>query len=421
MSNNDYPFGRGQAFFILIIASLLYLISFADMQLFAVVQETMRIDLGLTDTQVGVIQTVFMMTTAFALPNAFLMDRWSRKYIMGIAAILWSIFTFLTGLGRNFITVLIPRMLTGATQAGFPSGGTALLTVAFPHRVRTTVLSIFNGVSLVGLATGMAIGGYLTVHFASWRVPFYIFAIPGIVVGSVAFFFKDYKTAHVVEQKTAKNENFFKSAFSLLKVPTLWRINLGFAMMQITTTAVIVWGPTYIMRVQGLKPDQVGLMVGGMILICVVGGVCGGVITDKWHKKNPRARMLVPAISMLAGTAFVIPSIWLDVRGIGYVLLCLWGITSAAATPSLIAAMQDVVTLGKRAQVGGLNALTQYVLGGGWAPMLMGMLSDSLGGGAGGLKLALIIASAFGLIASFFYFFAARSYPADAARIQTST
>jgi len=77
----------------------------------------------------------------FAMPISYWVDRWSRKNMIGIMAIVWSTFTFTTGLGRNFLTVFIPRFLTGMGNAGFPAAGTALISASYPENARARKLS----------------------------------------------------------------------------------------------------------------------------------------------------------------------------------------------------------------------------------------------------------------------------------------
>lgn len=417
-ANNDYPFGKGQALFILIVTCLLYLINYMDRQVFSVVQEPMRLALGLTDTQCGIIQTAFIAGMGiFSLPLAFLVDRWSRKKAIGVMALMWSGFTFLTGLGRDFVTILLPRMFVGLGEAGFTSGGTPLLTTAYPRRLRATVLGIFNIVVPLGSAVGMMLGGYIAVKTGSWSAPFFFFAIPGVIVGVLAFFLKDYKTAPAENSGDKKGESFWSSAVSLLKIPSLLRLYIGYIMLQVMFMSILTWMPTFMIRAQDIQADKAGLLVGVVGLLGIVGAILGGLIADKWQKTNPRARMLVPAIAMVLSTVCMVAAFAFNVQGIGYILACVWGVLATVALPPLTAVTQDVTPLDKRGQAWGMNVFLANLLGAAWAPMLIGLLSDALGAGAGGLKVALLISTSCGVIAGILFFLSAKHYPSDAAKI----
>jgi MFS family permease len=170
-------------------------------------------------------------------------------------------------------------------------------------------------------------------------------------------------------------------------------------------------------RAQDIQADKAGLLVGVMGLLGVVGAILGGMIADRWQKTNPRARMLVPAIAMILSTVCMVAAFFFNIQGIGYILACVWGVLSASTLPPLIAVTQDVTPLDKRGQAWGLNIFLANLLGAAWAPMLIGLLSDALGAGAFGLKVALLISTSCGFIAGILFFLSAKHYPSDAAKI----
>lgn len=125
----EYSAGGRNSTYILTVCTLLYTVNFIDRQVFSAVMEPMKIGLGLTDTQCGILQTVFILGVAlFTFPASHLIDRWSRKKPIVIMSIFWSIFTYCTGIATSFISLLIPRTLVGIGEAGFSAGGTALIT-----------------------------------------------------------------------------------------------------------------------------------------------------------------------------------------------------------------------------------------------------------------------------------------------------
>ncbi len=415
-NGKGYLFGKGHAVFILVVIAILNMINQMDRTVFAVAQEPMRIALGLNDTQIGWFQTVFWLGLAvMTLPIAFICDRWSRRKMLGILAITWSGFTFLTGLGRNFITILVPRMLVGVGESGFNSGGQALIVRAWPQRLRGTVLAIFLVVSQLGVPLGMALGGMLVVKYNSWSSPFFFFAIPGIIFGVVAFFLRDYETAPPpVKDDGVTKESFFTSILTLFKTPTLLSSYVGYAAYNIVAGALLAWVPTFLIRSQGIKADQAGLMVGIIGFIGLIGAVIGGVISDKWQKRNPRARMHICAISTTVGTVAIFGALLMDIQGMGYVFACLWAFTWLMVQAPNAAVTQDCSSLDKRGQAWGVNNFLGFITA--WAPLSAGALSDSLGSGANGLKIALMCISAFGVLTFTAYYIGAKYYEKDMAK-----
>jgi MFS family permease len=413
--------GGSKSHFILIICTLLYMLNYMDRQVLSSVQEVMKTDLQLTDSQIGLIQTLFLMSIAvFSLPVAFLADRWSRRKSLGIMVTIWSFFTYLTGLGRSFLGVLFPRTFVGVGEAGFGAVGTAMITAAYPERLRSRVLGVFNLAIPLGCAAGVVAGGYLSVHYGGWRTPFYIFAIPGVLLGVAAMFLKDYKTAVEVDE-SGKRIRFMKAAFRLFKIPTLRWLYIGYGMMQVMVFSFLVWAPTFVMRAHNVKEDRAGIIVGIIGLMAIVGAILGGVLADLWQKRNSRARMLLPAIVIALSSVCLIGAFVLEFRGLGYFMGILYGILAVMSAPALGAVTQDVVPPGMKSSSWGMVVLTQYLFGGGWGPVIVGIFSDHLGGGVHGLKIALVIASCGGLLAGLFYWIASRHYPGDMEKVCCST
>lgn len=434
----EFKVGGSGAHMILIICSLLYMVNYMDRQVLSAVLEPMREALGFSDAHAGAIQTVFLLSIAlFSFPVAFLVDRWSRKKSIGFMAIIWSIFTYLTGKGMSFITVLIPRAIVGVGESGFSAGGTAMISAAYPKESRGKVMGIFNMVIPLGAALGVILGGLIAEKTGSWRSPFYIFAIPGIVLGIAAFFLRDYKTMEDLDE-TGKKRGFIKSAVTLFKIPTLKWTFIGYGIHNIMAFSVLTWFSAYFMRSRGVTVDKAGMLLGIISLMAIIGAPLGGFLADMWQKKNDKARMLLPAVMDLLSAVVLIAALVFKVEGIGFYLALLWGVLFMMGLPALSAVTQDVVTPALKGMAWGLTVLTMYVFGGGWAPYVVGEISDALfvvlGGTAEGLtdaevmnfmaeglKYALMIVATSGIIASIFFFIGARHYPDDMNKVKDIT
>lgn len=405
----------------LIVCSLLYMVNYMDRQVLSVVLEPMKLDLGLTDTQAGAIQTIFLMSIAlFSFPISFLMDRWSRRKSLGIMAIVWSAFTYLTGLGRSFITVIIPRTIVGVGEAAFASAGTALIGAAYTPKFRSRVMGVFNMAIPIGAAIGVILGGYLSVNYGGWRTPFYVFAVPGILLGIVAFFLKDYQTV-VAEKGGGDSTGLFQSAVRLLKIPTLRWMYIGQAMHGIVVSSFLTWLPAFIMRAHGVTEDKAGILTAAIGIMAVIGAPLGGFLADFWYKRNRKGRMLLAVVSISLASVCFIGAVLLKLHGFGLVLGMLFGILIVLGVPSFSAISQDVVTPDLKSMVWGMSVLCQYVLGGGWGPLMVGFLSQTMGGNTHGLAVALIVSTCFGFVASLFLFVSAKHYPNDMDRIKGVT
>jgi MFS family permease len=417
----EFRSGGINAHVTLIVCSLLYMVNYMDRQVLSVVLEPMKLDLGLTDTQAGAIQTIFLMSVAlFSFPIAFLMDRWSRRKSLGIMAILWSIFTCITGFGRNFATVIIPRTIVGVGEAAFAAAGTALIGAAYAQQFRSRVMGVFNMAIPIGAAIGVILGGYLSANYGGWRTPFYVFAVPGILLGIIAFFLKDYRTV-VAEKSDDNSMGLFQSALRLLRIPTLRWMYIGQAMHGIVVSSFLTWIPAYIMRAHGVTEDKAGLLTAAIGIMAVIGAPLGGFLADLWYKRNRKGRMLLAVVSIPLASVCFIGAILLKLQGFGLVLGLLFGVLIVLGVPSFSAISQDVVAPDQKSMVWGMSVLCQYVLGGGWGPLMVGFLSQTMGGNTYGLTVALIVSACFGFVASIFLFVSAQHYSNDMDHIKSVT
>jgi MFS family permease len=416
----DYKTGGWRAHYILIICSLLYMVNYMDRQVLSAVLEPMKIDLGLSDTQAGSLHTVFLLSMAFfSVPVAYLVDRWSRRKSVALMAIFWSVFTYVTGLGRSFIGVLIPRFFVGMGESGFSSGGTAMLTAVYPPESRGKVMGVFSLVIPIGAALGTILGGYISKNYGGWRTPFYVFAVPGILLAILAFFMRDYKTVHHMDERGNKI-GFVSSALSLFKIPSLKWMYIGYGVRNIMIFSILVWLSAFFMRSREIAEDKAGMLAGLIMMMAIVGAILGGALSDIWQKRNRKARMLLAMAGDGLAAAALIAALLLDMRGAGYALGVLYGILVMVGTPALSAVSQDVVMPALKGTSWGMAVLCMIVLGGGWGPVLVGAISDAMGGGPAGLKAALIIVAFSGFASAFFLWLGSRHYPADMDRVKNA-
>jgi MFS family permease len=140
-----------------------------------------------------------------------------------------------------------------------------------------------------------------------------------------------------------------------------------------------------------------------------------------WYRKNRRGRLYLPALAA-AGSSICLMATFFGFAAsfpLGMVFGLLFGAISMAAIPSLSSVSQDVVPLAHKGLSYGLTVFSMYFLGGAWSPMLVGAISDTLGGGADGLMWAATCASAGGLIGAICFLASARTYLLDEARVDS--
>jgi len=418
-SPKEYRTGSGASIYILIICTLLWMVNWMDRQVLSAVLEPMKADLRLNDGDMGIIGTVFLVSIAIlSFPAAYLIDRWSRRKTLGIMALLWSLFTFLTGKAWNFWTVLIPRSLVGVGEAGYSAGGSAMIAAAYSSKARGVVLGIFNMGIPLGVALGSLLGGMLAKQYG-WQAPFLFFAIPGIILAIMAFFMKDYKTVHQTNEQGGK-VTFGKSIATIFKIPTLVWVAVGYGITNIMTMSFMFWAPAFIGRAWSVDVAVANSALVPIVLLAIVGSPLGGILADVWFRKNPRGRFYIPAIATIGGALAIIGAIYFQFKGAaGTSLWILFGLLNAMALPAVSAATQDVAPVAQKGLAWGIMVACGYFLGGAWSPYLVGAISNSLGQDAQALGTALSIAAALGgILGGLCFLMASRPYPMDMEKVK---
>ncbi|MEO7733326.1 MAG: MFS transporter [Kofleriaceae bacterium] len=413
-ASQRFEIGGRRATYVLVICSLLHAVSYADWQVMSIVLQPLKRDLGLSDVQIGVANTAYFVgIIVFTLPVSHLVDAWSRKKMIGAMALAWSACTLATGLAGGFAALLVARLGVGVGEAGFGPGGTALVSASYPERQRGQKLGVFNVFVTVGVIVGVIAGGYLSAHHGGWRTPFYVFGVPGLVLGGLAFAMQDYRLPRT-------RAPFVANLRALLRIRTLRWLYLGLGMYAVLQISVGTWFPSLLIRAYDLREDQAGLVMGVVSILGLAGPILGGVLADRWQHRFAGGRMRLASLSIAiaAGFMWLVLLAALDLHNRPLMWFCaammpLHSIFVGMALPAVAATTQDVVPPHQKGLAWGAALVALFLLGGAWGPLLVGAVSDQLDAGYRGLALGLAITGGFGLLASAAWRVAARHVDGD--------
>ncbi len=190
--------GSRYAKYVLVVLTIVYVFNFVDRQIISILAEEIKADLGLNDTQLGVLYgTVFAVFYAlFGIPLGRLADVWMRKSMISIGLFFWSAMTALSGTARSFGMLLGFRVGVGIGEASASPAAFSMLSDYFSPKQRATVLSVYSSGVYIGGGIGLAIGGIVidTWHhwfpnpsdaplgIAGWQMAFFLVGIPGILM-----------------------------------------------------------------------------------------------------------------------------------------------------------------------------------------------------------------------------------------------
>ncbi|HUT52990.1 MAG TPA: MFS transporter [bacterium] len=412
--------GKNAPTFIMAVLCLLYISDYADRYIVSSMFEFIKRDWEITDAQAGMLMSVVLIfISVFTIPASVIIDRWSRRKMVSIMVMLWSLATLACAFTVNYTQLLVARAFIGIGESGYAPAGSAMLAAAYGEEKRARALGLWNAAIPLGAGLGLFLGGIIASKWG-WHHAFGLVSVPGMALAVAAWFLPDYKTVPAgkdAAQKSAPDlRAFAKRAVGIMRIPSLMLTDLGFAMNVAVTTALMTWLPSYFERIGAAEPGKGGTYTVSVFAMVLVGAPLGGFISDRWRKTRKDARLLLPAITS-AASAVLLLLVFLNGGSKAQLpLLVIFGILASCYIAPAAAVTQDVVHPGVRAFSYGMCVIIQHLCGDNWSPWLVGALSDRMKGGLGS---ALLVLPIFALLASAFFYAGAKFYERDLAKVET--
>ena len=399
---------------ILITLFLVYMSDYADRFVVASMFGYIKEDWGITDAQAGdLMGVVILFITIFSLPVSMLIDRWSRRKMMSIMTLFWSMATLACAFTKNYWQLLVARAFIGIGEAGYAPAGTAMLAGAYPEKRRALVMGIWNIAIPLGMGIGLMAGGQIAARWG-WQHAFGLVALPGVILAVVAWFLPDYKSVRPENSGETLVANFKSDLGTIVRIPSLVFTYLGFAMNVSLTTALATWLSVYFERTGVAEQGKGGMYATPVFALILIGAPLGGLLSDVWHKRNTEGRLYFPAVTSLiaAGVLFVafqFPGAFFPQVPI----LILFGIFVTGFIAPAVSVTQDVVHPGLRAFSYAMCVIVQHLLGDVWSPSIIGRLSDAFT-----LEKAVMFMPVWAVLAAVCFFIASRFYVKDMERVE---
>ena len=366
---------------VLILLWMAYLLNQADRQVFNTVLPAIRDALQLTDTSIGLIATIFNLCYAVMVPLGGLAgDRLSRKWVVTIAILFWSVATMFTGLATGVIMLILLRSVaTGGGEAFFGPANYSLLG-QYHTDTRARAMSIHQTAYYVGVILAGWLAGYIADKLG-WEYSFIIFGAVGVVWGVImAIRLKDKKddNAPSEDKKTEKIGilDGFKVVFT---TPTALMLTIGFSGLIFVITGFMTWVPAYLQEEFGQSQAASGFnSMFYTYLAAFIGVLLAGSLSDKFAAKTNKARMLLQAFGLIAGSVFLFimgnsTSLW-----VLYLSFAGWGFFRAFFDANTYTVLYDVTPSRLHASCSSAMITTGFAVGA-LAPVVLGAMKQSLG------------------------------------------
>jgi predicted MFS family arabinose efflux permease len=260
-----------------------------DRNILAVLLESIKRDLELSDTALGLLGGVSfgIFYAGVGLPVAWLADRCNRRSLIALSLGLWSVMTALCGLATSFGTLFVARIGVGIGEAGGSPPSQSLLCDYFPPERRAFALGVLYVFVPLGFVIGFASGGWLDETFG-WQAAFLIVGLPGVALAALVRLTLDEPVRGGLDpQRSAERApSLLATLRYFVTRPTMRHLSLAGAVHGIGAFSAALWLPSYFMRVFDVGSAEAGLW---MALAYGVGGGAG-VLSGGWFADRLAAR-----------------------------------------------------------------------------------------------------------------------------------
>jgi MFS family permease len=376
-----------------------YLVALVDRQLLSLLVGPLKQGLDLTDTQVGMLQGLAfgLFYTLLGIPIGRLIDSWSRRNVIAIGAFLWCLMTAACGLAGSFAHLFLARVGVGVGEATMSPGALSMLSDYFAPARRALAISVYIAGGSLGSGVALIIGGTVIDHFVQrgpvhlpllgvlqpWQSVFVAVGLTGLVAVALLL------TVHEPPRRLGAGEH-AGSAPSwrefgrfLAARRRLFVLHFGgMGLFSVLSYGLLAWAPTFFIRHHGWTATQVGITFGSIVALCgFVGVISGGA----WATRR-RAAGVADATLRTAAFGFaaiVLPAIagplLADPRlSLGCYALCAFFMAFPSGVSA--AALQEVTPNRLRAQTSAVYYFAINLLGLGFGPVLVGLLTDRVFG-----------------------------------------
>lgn len=374
---------------VLLLLWMAYLLNQGDRQVFNTVLPAIRDALSLTDTSIGWIATIFNLFYACCVPfGGWVGDRFSKKWVVTIAILFWSVATMFTGLANGvFLLILMRSVATGGGEAFFGPANYSLLG-QYHTDTRARAMSIHQTAYYIGVILAGWLAGAIADFFdksnpgGGWKYSFLIFGAAGIVWGVLMILrLKDSPDAPKVDK--AKLANPFKTIWmgfkAVFSTPTSLMLTIGFSGLIFVITGYMTWVPAYLQEEFAQSQSAAGL--NSMLWTYVaafVGVLLAGSLSDRLARRSNMARMMLQGFGLLGGAVFLFlmggnPTIILL-----YSAFAGWGFFRAFFDANTYAVLYDVTPSHLHASCSSAMITTGFAVGS-LAPVILGALKEKMG------------------------------------------
>ena len=376
---------NGYRYYALGLLTTVYVLNFVDRQILTILQEPIKEELNLSDSQLGLLTgfSFALFYVVMGFPIARWADRGVRRNIIGLAVGFWSVMTALCGMAQTYSYLLAARVGVGVGEAGCSPSAHSMISDVFPPSKRATALATYNVGINIGVLLGFLLGGWLQEIYG-WRIAFFAVAAPGIVLALIVKYtlaapLRGYSEISSYNAEVSEPANLKEVLFQLLTKPTFRHLCMACALVAFAGYGMTNWLPSFLIRSYGMATGPIGTW---LALIVGVGGGLGtffsGYFSDRLGSKDCRWYVWISLLGFGISLPLIFAMLFVDNAVLSLIFFIIPGALQSIYLAPLIAVTHSLVESRMRAQASAVVFLILNLIGLGLGPLLIGILSDIL-------------------------------------------
>lgn len=361
---------------------LIYTSNFIDRTILATLGQAIKVDLNISDAQLGLLQGLAfaLFYTALGIPLARLSERVNRVSLISICLGLWSIMTALCGFAQNFLQLFLMRVGVGIGEAGCTPPAHSLISDLYGPKKRATALAVYSIGIPLGMMIGAVSGGWLTDAF-NWRVAMIVVGLPGLLLALVFRLLAREPERGAAEEApfeaSAAAPSIAETAKHLFGNPAFLHITIGATLVGFVGYGTGTFAQAYFIRMFDLSYAQVGFafgLIGGVS--AGLGTVLGGVLSDWAGHRRKAWYALLPGIGLLIAAPAYIFAFTRNDWTTAVMMMLLPGLFHYAYIGPTLGVMHNLATPRMRATATALFFVAVNLIGLGLGPYITGLIID---------------------------------------------
>lgn len=372
------PISTAMRRYVVTVLVVTAVVAYIDRQVISILLESIKMDLHLNDTQIGLLTGLFFsgLFIVAGVPLARLSDRGNRKTIISICLAGWSLATMLCGMAQNYVQIALSRSLVAIGEAGSAPASSSIIADLFRPLERSRIFALISCGSAIGIAFGIYAGGTLN-EILGWRMVFIVLGVPGLLVALIIYF----TVPEPVRPPSPVGEtklSLLDSAKEFVNLASYRALIVIAIFASISAYAVLAWFPAFLIRVHGMSTGEIGLKMGTATVVgLITGNLLCGAITHRFGKIDVRWLVWTVGVGLAACVPLGVAMLLVESTTASLLTFTAFMIFLGFWAPPVTTIAVGLVGTQSRALIASTIPLYQAI-GAAVGPGIVGMMNDQL-------------------------------------------